>query len=225
MDYILSVKGLTHSFDNKKDVLKNINLDIKQAEMIAITGKSGSGKSTLLNIISGFIKQKRDTIYLLNKDINNLNQEKRSKFVRENIGFIFQKYNLINSMSVIENIQLPLELSGVDRNLRYDIAYEKMEALEIEELEVEFPKNLSGGQQQRVAICRALINNPKIILADEPTGNLDSYNSNNVMDILYKINKELGTTIIIVTHDNDIAVKADRIINIKDGQVFEYEEI
>ncbi|MGL4655976.1 MAG: ABC transporter ATP-binding protein [Sarcina sp.] len=216
---MLEIKNLTHSFDNKSKVLDDINLSVKKGEIVAIIGKSGAGKSTLLNIIAGFIKSQRGEVIIDGIQIFNLKQGKKEKFFRENIGVVFQKYNLLDSMDALENIQLPLEFSGVDFKERYDLAYEKMIELGIEEKEREFPKNLSGGQQQRVAICRAIVNNPKLVLADEPTGNLDSENADNVMAILRDINKKFNTTILIITHDLEIAQMADRIIKLQDGRI------
>lgn len=216
---MLEIRGLTHSFDNKRNVLDNIDLEIKKGEIVAIIGKSGAGKSTLLNIIAGFITKTKGSVKVDNIEISSLKKGEKEKFFRENIGVVFQKYNLLNSMDVLENIQLPLEFSGIEFNERYDLGFEKMVALGIEETERMFPKDLSGGQQQRVAICRAIVNNPKLILADEPTGNLDSENAKNVMQILRKINKEYKTTILIITHDLEIAQMSDRIIKISDGRI------
>lgn len=216
---MLQVNNLTHTFDKKTNVLENISFNIKEGEIVAIMGKSGAGKSTLLNIVAGFLTPIKGSIKINNIEIGNLRTKEKEKFFRKNIGVVFQKYNLLDSMDIIENIQLPLEFEGMEYKKRNDIAFNKMLALGIEDTELMFPKDLSGGQQQRAAICRAIINNPKLILADEPTGNLDSENAENVIKILRQINEEFKSTILIITHDVEIANMADRIIKISDGKV------
>lgn len=216
---MLEVNNLTHTFDKKRNILDNVTFSIKEGEIVAIMGKSGAGKSTLLNIIAGFLTPTKGNIKINNTEIKNLKAREKEKFFRQNVGVVFQKYNLLDSMDVIENIQLPLEFEGMAYKKRIDIAFDKMLALGIEDTELMFPKNLSGGQQQRVGICRAIINNPKLILADEPTGNLDSENAENVMKILREINEEFKSTILIITHDAEIANMADRSIKISDGKV------
>ncbi|MGL5822344.1 MAG: ABC transporter ATP-binding protein [Sarcina sp.] len=218
---MLKIRDLTYSFDNKVNILSNINLDIEEGEIVALIGKSGAGKSTLLNIIAGFINKDKGkgNVIINDVEVSNLKKQDKEKFLRENIGFIFQKYNLLNNMDVLENVQLPLEFLGMEFNKRYDIAFEKLVDLGIEDTQEMFPKDLSGGQQQRVAICRAIVNNPKLILADEPTGNLDSENAKNVMEVLRKINRQFKTTILIITHDLEIAQMSDRIIKMADGRI------
>lgn len=216
---MLEVNNLTHTFDKKRNVLDDVAFSIKEGEIVAIMGKSGADKSTLLNIIAGFLTPIKGNIKINNIEIKNLKAREKEKFFRQNVGVVFQKYNLLDSMDIIENIQLPLEFEGIEYKKRIDIAFDKMLALGIEDTELMFPKDLSGGQQQRVAVCRAIINNPKLILADEPTGNLDSENAENVMKILRKINEEFKSTILIITHDAEIANMADRTIKISDGKV------
>lgn len=223
MDKILELKEINYSFQlgtNSLQILKNVNMCADDGEFITIVGKSGSGKSTLLNIIAGFSKPSSGVISILGTETNKLNENKMAIFRQKNIGFIFQAYNLIQTMTALENIQLPLELSGEDRKIRYKKAREIIKLLGLEEREDHYPNELSGGEQQRVGIGRAIIANPKIILADEPTGNLDSSTEIQIINYLLKINKELKTTLILVTHDLEIAEKADRIIQIKDGRVF-----
>lgn len=216
---MLEVNNLTHTFDKKRNVLDDVAFSIKEGEIVAIMGKSGAGKSTLLNIIAGFLTPIKGNIKINNIEIKNLKAREKEKFFRQNVGVVFQKYNLLDSMDIIENIQLPLEFEGIEYKKRIDIAFDKILALGIEDTELMFPKDLSGGQQQRVAVCRAIINNPKLTLADEPTGNLDSENTENVMKILRKINEEFKSTVLIITHDAKIANMADRTIKISDGKV------
>lgn len=222
MNDIIEIKNLNHKFGDKNnvtEVLKGIDLNIKKGEFVAIIGKSGSGKSTLLNIIAGFTNQTDGQVQVLDTDLKKLNEKRKADFRRKNIGFIFQAYNLIQSMNAIENVQMPLELSGIDKKERYKKASELLKSIELEEKEHNYPKELSGGEQQRVGICRAIISNPKLILADEPTGNLDSSNGEKIIDILLDINKKYNTTLVLVTHDMEVAKKAHRIIHIKDGRV------
>ena len=214
---MIKVKKLFKTYKQGVDIVVAVNnacLNIKKGEFIAIVGPSGSGKSTLLHLLAGLDKADSGEIIINNTDITKLNNEEMIIFRRENIGFIFQFYNLLPMLSVKENILLPALLSGKKTN-----AYEKIiNDLNIKDKENYLPNDLSGGQQQRTAIGRALINNPKIILADEPTGNLDSINAKNIMK-LFKHYNNLGQTIIIVTHDLRLAKMATRIITVKDGKI------
>lgn len=197
-------------------VLHGINIDIKRGEFIAITGPSGSGKSTLLNII-GLLDTASSGHYILN-DINvtKLTEDHQAQIRNNEIGFVFQQFNLLKRISVLENVILPAIYSGVKKKEREQRAIDLLTKVGLAEQINKKPNQLSGGQQQRVAIARALMNHPAIILADEPTGNLDTKSGNEIMAILKDLNKQ-GNTIIMITHEHDIARQAERIIMIKDG--------
>lgn len=197
--------------------LKNINITIEQGEFVGIVGQSGSGKSTLLNMLGGLDVPTSGRVLLKEKDITVLTEEEKTIFRREHIGFVFQSYNLIEALTVYENITVPLGLGGkvVDQRFLSRIVC----LLGLQEKMDRFPNQLSGGQQQRVAIARALITKPVVILADEPTGNLDEYNSNEVVKLLKNSGKELNQTIIMVTHSPALASMTDRVIEIEEGMV------
>ena len=198
--------------------LNNISFEIKEGEFVAIMGPSGCGKSTLLNIV-GLLDNLSGGQYILNgTDVSNFNESQRTKIRKGVIGFVFQSFNLIDELTVFENIELPLLYMGVSTSERKKKVEQAMERMQITHREKHFPQQLSGGQQQRVAIARAVVANPKIILADEPTGNLDSKNGEEVMNLLTELNNE-GTTIVMVTHSQHDAGYASRIINLFDGQL------
>ena len=198
--------------------LNKINLEIKEGEFVAIMGPSGCGKSTLLNIV-GLLDNLSGGQYILNgTDVSNFNESQRTKIRKGVIGFVFQSFNLIDELTVFENIELPLLYMGVSASDRKKKVEQAMERMQITHREKHFPQQLSGGQQQRVAIARAVVANPKIILADEPTGNLDSKNGEEVMNLLTELNKD-GTTIVMVTHSQHDAGYAGRVINLFDGQL------
>ena len=198
--------------------LNSVNLDIAEGEFVAIMGPSGCGKSTLLNIL-GMLDNPTDGTYILNgTDVSTYPERQRTRLRKGVIGFVFQSFNLIEELSVFENIELPLLYMGVSATERKTKVNAAMERMQISHRAKHFPQQLSGGQQQRVAIARAVVANPKIILADEPTGNLDSKNGKEVMDLLTELNKD-GTTVIMVTHSQHDAGFAARIVNLFDGQV------
>lgn len=223
----IELKNITKVYgskENKFKALSNINLKINDGEMIAIVGPSGSGKSTLLNII-GTIDNATSGNYILNNiDINTLKSKDIAKLRNKNFGFIFQYFGLLNDVPVYKNVKIPLEYCRCNRNEANKRIDKILERLGILDKKKSTPKELSGGQCQRVAIARALVNNPNIILADEPTGALDKSTGNGVLEILKEVNKT-GKTVIIVTHDLDIANKCSRIIKIEDGVIVDDKNI
>lgn len=197
--------------------LNKLSFEIKEGEFAAIMGPSGCGKSTLLNIL-GLLDDPDGGSYLFNGiEVADYNERKRAQLRKHNIGFVFQSFNLIDELSVFENVELPLIYTGVKPAERKARVHEVLEKMQIMHRRKHFPQQLSGGQQQRVAVARAVVNNPKLILADEPTGNLDSSNGNEVMDLLTELN-EAGTTIIMVTHSEHDAKFSHRIIRMLDGE-------
>lgn len=201
----------------KVDALQDVNLKISKGEFVAIVGPSGSGKSTFLHLVGGLERPSSGTIKVDGKDICCLSDKELAKYRRQKVGFVFQQYNLIPVLSVKENIELPLKLDNqkIDGNYINDL----MKLLGIDDRKDHLPNQLSGGQQQRVAIARALAAKPSIILADEPTGNLDSKTTEEVMDLLKTSIKKYNQTLIMITHNNEIAKKADRVISIVDGKL------
>ena len=198
--------------------LNNVNIEVKDGEFVAIMGPSGCGKSTLLNILGLLDNPSEGEYYLNEKEVSKYTEAQRTNLRKGVIGFVFQSFNLIDELNVYENIELPLLYMGIpstERKRRVEVAMERMAIMHRSK---HFPQQLSGGQQQRVAIARAVVSNPKLILADEPTGNLDSKNGKEVMELLSELNKE-GTTIVMVTHSQHDAGFAGRVINLFDGQV------
>ncbi|WP_342556089.1 ABC transporter ATP-binding protein [Paenibacillus sp. FSL R7-0652] len=209
------------SNDAKVDALKDINLTVQQGEFVAIVGASGSGKSSLLHLLGGVDRPTSGQVNIDGTDLYSLNETDLAIFRRRKVGFIFQAYNLIPVLSAEENIKLPMLLDH--RQADEDYADELMNVLGLKDRKHHLPNQLSGGQQQRTAIGRALINKPSIILADEPTGNLDSKNSKEIVDLLTYSVRKYNQTLIMITHDSDAARRADRIVNIKDGVLFDQQ--
>ena len=201
----------------KVDALQDVNLKINKGEFVAIVGPSGSGKSTFLHLVGGLERPSSGTIKVDGKDICCLSDKELAKYRRQKVGFVFQQYNLIPVLNVKENIELPLKLDN--QNIDKDYINDLMKLLGIEERKDHLPNQLSGGQQQRVAIGRALAAKPSIILADEPTGNLDSKTTEDVIDLLKASIKKYNQTLIMITHNSEIAKKADRVISIVDGKI------
>ncbi len=203
----------------KTYALQGINLDIHEGEFVAIMGSSGSGKSTAMNVI-GCLDTPTDGFYAFNGiDVGALDRDQKALLRRHYLGFIFQGFNLLGRTSALENVELPLIYRGLNRQKRREISRQALEKVGLNDVAHHTPAELSGGQQQRVAIARAIVTNPLIILADEPTGNLDSVKSMEVMELLKSFNKEQGITIIMVTHEEDMAAYADRIVIFKDGLI------
>jgi putative ABC transport system ATP-binding protein len=224
---MIEIKNLHKSYPIGKDklhVLKGLNLHIKEGEFVSIMGSSGSGKSTLLNIV-GLLDVHDEGEFYLNKQLIEKLDEKKAAILRNKfLGFIFQSFNLITYKTALENVALPLYYKGVGRKERQKIALEYLEKVGLKDRANHIPSELSGGEKQRVAVARALVTEPKVILADEPTGALDSVTSKSVMDLLKKINRE-GMTVFVITHEEDIAAETDRIVRLKDGVIISDEKV
>ena len=200
-------------------VLKGIDLDIAEGELVSIMGASGSGKSTLLNILGILDDYDEGNYYLAGTLIKNLSETRAAEYRNRMIGFIFQSFNLIGFKTAVENVELPLFYQGISRRKRHQMAMEELEKMGLTDWATHYPNEMSGGQRQRVAIARALVTRPQIILADEPTGALDSKTGVEVMELLKRLNREEKITMIIVTHDPNVAAQTNRIIRIKDGVI------
>ena len=223
---LIELKGVNKTYDNGQPlhVLKGIDLGIERGEFVSIMGASGSGKSTLLNILGILDNYDTGEYWLDGKLIKDLSEKQAADYRNRMIGFVFQSFNLINFKTAVENVELPLYYQGVPRKKRHEMAMEYLEKLGLTDWASHFPNEMSGGQKQRVAIARALITSPQIILADEPTGALDSKTSVEVMQLLKRLNQEENITIIVVTHESGVANETDKIIHIKDGIIGEIEE-
>ena len=218
---MIAIKDLKKSFRTEEVetlALNHVNLEVKENEFVAIMGPSGCGKSTLLNILGLLDKPNSGSYVFAGHEVANLSEGQRTQIRKGNLGFVFQNFNLIDTLTVYENVELPLLFLKVPKNERKERVMSVLERMKIGHRAKHFPQQLSGGQQQRVAIARAVVTNPKLILADEPTGNLDSKNGTEVMDLLTELSKE-GATIIMVTHSDRDASYAHRIVNLFDGQV------
>lgn len=223
MSSIIEVKNICKSYTiggEELRILKNISLTVQKGEFVAITGPSGSGKSTLMNVIGCLDLCDSGTYILDNMNIKDLSDDELAGIRNNKIGFIFQQFNLLNKLTAIENIELPLIYKGMESEQRRKLSLQAIERVGLINRKNHTPNQLSGGQEQRVAIARALVTNPKILLADEPTGALDSRSSREILQIIKELNSE-GRTVIMITHDNSIAAEAERIIQIRDGKVYE----
>lgn len=221
---ILKVEGLKKTYVerfglNRVEALKNISFEVEAGEFIAIMGESGSGKTTLLNVLAGLDDATEGRVLIDNTDISKIKEGERADYRRKNLGFVFQEFNLLDTLNITDNIFLPLVLSGYKYNEMKSKLDNLVGLLGIEEIIKKYPYEISGGQKQRVAIARALITEPKLILADEPTGALDSKASDKLMGIFESLNK-LGNTILMVTHSPKAASSANRVLFIKDGEIF-----
>jgi len=219
---IVTAKNLKKVYDSGKvkvEALRGVNLSVKEGEMVAVMGPSGCGKTTLLNCISGLDDITDGQVLIRGRLLTDMTDRERTRYRAEKIGFIFQAYNLLPVLTAVENVELPLLLSGTAPSEAREKALESLRAVSLEDWKAHKPSELSGGQQQRVTIARSLVNRPEIVFADEPTGNLDSEYSKEIMDLLKKLNKENNQTFIIVTHDYNIGRMADRIVMMKDGVI------
>lgn len=223
---MIKVKNLQHTFsigkrgkERQVPVLKDVSFDVEKGEIVAVVGKSGSGKSTLLQILAGFMKPEHGSIVVNAQEIAGFNEIQSAKFRLENFGFIFQNFQLMPSLTAFENIELPLKLQGMnvsERRKRVEVIMKKVGLTEVTD---HYPNELSGGQQQRVSIARALVTNAPILLADEPTGSLDSETEQDILMLIQQLNRELDLTFIIITHDEEVAMIADKRFRMHDGQL------
>lgn len=222
MDAMIRTEHLRRIYNPGPDkvvALGDINLAVARGEILCILGTSGSGKSTLLNMLAGLEKPSHGLVYVNNQEITHMSERKLTKFRQQNIGFIFQSYNLMNDISALENVAMPLEFRGVAPKIRRVAATEMLSAVGLGDRIKHKPREMSGGQQQRVGIARAFVSKPSIIFADEPTGNLDSKTTDTVMRLMVRMAKEIGQTFVIVTHDPETAVYCDRVITLVDGAI------
>lgn len=224
---VIQVKNLYKVYrvgDSHVRALDGVNLEIYKGEFCSIVGTSGSGKSTLLNMLAGLEKPTKGEIIIAGEHMENKTENQLVKFRREHIGFIFQSFNLLGTMNAVENVALPLTFQGVDKDIRLKRASRVLDLVGLREHKKHKPTQMSGGQQQRVGVARALVVNPEIIFADEPTGNLDSNTSKEVMELMQKVVREQKQTLVMVTHDNYLAGFADRIFHIIDGKIVKIED-
>ncbi len=224
---MIVVKNVSHAFEvgkrgqkHKIGVLENVSFSVNEGEIVTVVGRSGSGKSTLLNIISGFLKPMEGEVWIAGEKVSDLNEGKFADFRLEHLGFIFQNFQLIPSMTAFQNVELPLVLKGMNEQERKLKTDETLERVGLLEYKSHYPSELSGGQQQRVSIARALAVNPPLILADEPTGSLDSETEDHLLRFIKELNEE-GITFLIITHDDKVAEIGHRAIEISDGKVLE----
>lgn len=224
MPKILKITGLkkTYTSGNKQlTVLQNITFDIEKGQTFAIVGPSGSGKTTLLGLCAGLDQPNAGPVELCGKDLNQLNQDERAQLRNKEVGFIFQNFQLLPTLTALENVSVPLELQGSKEAVKKSMAL--LEKVGLADRFHHYPSQLSGGEQQRVALARAFANSPSILFADEPTGNLDEETGEKVIQLLFELNKESGTTLVIITHDLDLANRTQQILRLKGGQILTNE--
>ena len=227
-NYIVKLEDISKQFKMGRSVIKaldNIDLKIKKGEFLSIIGTSGSGKSTLLNLIGGLLKPTSGKIIVDNFDISTYSDNEMANYRKNMVGFVFQSFNLIPTLTALENVEYPMIFSGVPKVKRLKKSEEVLEKLGLGDRLRHNPTELSGGEQQRVSIARAIINEPEIILADEPTGNLDSKTGKGIMEVLKKINEEMGRTLIVVTHDIYISYYSDKRVYLSDGKIEKIEKV
>lgn len=227
-NYIVQVRHLSKIYRMGKEIVKaldDVSLDISKGEVCCIFGPSGSGKSTLLNQLAGLEKPSHGAVKIAGKIVSKMDENQLAAFRQKYTGFIFQSYNLLNSLNALENTALPLEFAGVEESVRNKKALAMLKRVGLAKRKNHYPNQMSGGQQQRVGIARAFVNMPEVVFADEPTGNLDSKSSKEVMDMMVNFAKEYNQTIIVVSHDKDMANYADHIVTLKDGKIVKEEFI
>jgi len=227
---MIQVENLQQTFligkkgkEKQVPVLKGVNFEVKKGEIVAIVGKSGSGKSTLLQILAGFMKSEQGSIMVNGKEIAHLSEVESAAFRLQQFGFIFQNFQLMPGLTAFENIELPLKLQGIKKAIRTEKVKKLMDKVGLTEVADHYPNELSGGQQQRVSIARAFITNPPILLADEPTGSLDSETEQDILLLIQSLNREFGLTFVIITHDEEVATIAHRRFRMYDGELVREE--
>jgi putative ABC transport system ATP-binding protein len=224
-DYVIRLKDIVKKFyvgrPNELEILHGISMDVKRGQFVSIVGPSGSGKSTLMNVIGVLDKPTSGTYYLDGINVEEADDNELSDIRNQKIGFVFQTYNLISKTTALSNVELPMLYAGVSAKKRRERALELLSLVEMEDRAKHLPEELSGGQKQRVAIARAMANNPAIILADEPTGALDTKTGRLVMDIFHRLHKEQGITIVLITHSPELAKETERILPLRDGNILE----
>lgn len=226
MEKVIEVRNLYKLYrvgDSVVRALNGVSFDIYEGEFCAIVGTSGSGKSTLLNMLAGLEKPTKGEVVISGQHMEQLNEDGLVRFRRENVGFIFQSFHLIGTMNAMENVALPLSFRGEPKAVRLQKADKMLDLVNLKKQKRHLPNQMSGGQQQRVGVARALVVEPKIIFADEPTGNLDSHTSEEVMELMRRVVKEQKRTLVMVTHDNHLATYADRVFHIIDGEIVKVE--
>ncbi|TCK85690.1 ABC transporter ATP-binding protein [Albibacterium bauzanense] len=225
MGSILSVKNLAKIYksgSNTLTVLQHIDFDIEEKSTVAIVGPSGSGKTTLLGLCAGLDRASSGDVILNNINLNNLNEDERAWIRNQHVGFIFQNFQLLSTLTALENVMVPLELRGAS-NIK-EKAMELLEKVGLQDRASHYPSQLSGGEQQRISLARAFSNSPKILFADEPTGNLDTETGERVEKLLFDLNREAGTTLVLVTHDLELAARTQRVIRLKGGKLLDNAE-
>ena len=223
---MISVTNLNHSFkigkkgkEKRVPVLKGLTFDVAEGEIVSIVGKSGSGKSTLLHIMAGFLTPESGTIFVKGVETSTFNEVESAKFRLDHFGFVFQNFQLMPGLTAFENVELPLKLKGINKSERWKKVEDLMQSVGLTDVQDHYPNELSGGQQQRVSIARALITDPPVIFADEPTGSLDSETEQDVLLLIQSLNQTRGITFVIITHDDEVAQTANRVYRMHDGEL------